>query len=370
VAKDVVAARVAAGRLDKTRYGRLAVPIFSLSLSLSKEVSRDMHEYDINSSKDENIKIRRYQEEIPIIRAAVSFNSFVTLSPFAQTTAIQPGDLLYRSFPYLDSNRIGETFMLNSKSSRYRIADLFGVNLYMSPVALVCEAKNEERYFPTDKIIKLPKPLPIKMALEKAIMGRRSNREFAGVSIPLEKIASILYYGDGVSGKLPLESVSSEFLKPFDVKLRTAASAGGLYPLDIYLISMNIKGLSRGGVYLYSPVQNVLVLLREEQVDKEFIDKISSAFMSARDVINIDNANFVIVIAGKIWKLIRKYGNRGIKYMFIESGEIAQNIHLSAQSLGVGTVDVAGYYDSEIENIVGIDGINEYVMHTIIGGVV
>jgi len=318
-------------------------------------------------NKNENTKIQKYREELPLIRATVSFNSFITISPFGETTAIQTGDLLYRSFPYLEANRIGETFLLNSKSSPYRLSDIFGINLYMNPIAFVCEAKNEERYFPEDKKIKLSKPNSIKMNLEKAIMRRRSHRHFEIISIPFEKISTILYYSNGISGNLPLQTMKLEFLDSSDVKLHTTSSAGGLYPLGIYLIAMNIKDLEFC-VYLYSPIENALIYIRRET--KITREEIYSAFESSKGTIDIRNSGFIIIITGKVWKLIRKYGNRGLKYMFIETGEISQNIHLSAQSIGIGTVDVAGYYDNVIEKIIGIDGKSEFVMHTIIGGMV
>jgi len=317
--------------------------------------------------KEGNLKIKRYQEELPLIRSAVSFNSFITISPFADVTAIQTGDLLYRSFPYLESNRIGETYMLNSKSSRYRINDVFGINLYNTPVAFVCETKNEERYISKHKEIELPRPVPLKTSLDKAIMRRRSHRRFEEVSIPLDRLASILYYGNGINGKLSIPSIDSEFLNPSEVKLHTSSSAGGLYPLNIFLIATRVKGLDFG-VYKYIPNENSLLpVIKEKQLS---MDEVYSSLQPAKDVINLENAGFIIVITGMLWKLIRKYGNRGLKYMFIESGEIAQNVHLSAQSLGIGTVDIAGYYDGEIEKMVGIDGTSEFVMHTIIGGTI
>jgi SagB-type dehydrogenase family enzyme len=323
---------------------------------------------DKNENKNSDIKIKRYQEELPLIRGIVSFNSFITLSPYAETTAIQTGDLLYRSFSYLESNRIGETYMLNSKSSRHSLNDIFGINLFMTPVGFVCEAKNEERYFPNDNIIKLTKPLPLKTTLGNAIIRRRSHRQFEDISTPFEQIASILYYSNGLTGRLSITAIESEFLNPLDVKLHTTSSAGGLYPLNIYLIAKNIKGLDVG-IYLYSPGENALISVKKLE-GKQFIDQIYKCFEPSRETIDVNNSSFIIIITGKIWKLIRKYGNRGLKYMFIESGEIAENIHLSAQSIGIGTIDVAGYYDLDVEKIIGIDGKSEFVMHTIIGGTI
>jgi SagB-type dehydrogenase family enzyme len=320
-------------------------------------------------TKDEtaNIKIQKYYEELPLIRATVSFNSFVTLSPFGDSTAIQTGDLLYRSFPYLESNRIGETYLLNSKSSPYFLNDIFGINLYMSPIAFVCEAKNEERSFPPDRMIHISKPQSIKMSLDKAIIRRRSHRQFEKISIPFEKISTILHYCNGVSGELLLKSLQSDFLNPLNVKLHTSSSAGGLYPLQIYFIAINVKELLFG-VYIFSPTDNALVHISDKNLFSK--EELLSSFDPAKEVIEIDNIGFIIVITGRIWKLIRKYGNRGIKYMFIESGEIAQNIHLSAQSIGVGTVDMAGYYDNDLEKILGIDGRSECIVHTVLGGMV
>jgi SagB-type dehydrogenase family enzyme len=320
---------------------------------------------NIENTDNINKKIKLFYEEVPLIRTALSFNSFVTLSPFAETTAIQTGDLQYRAFPYLDTGRIGEMYMLNSKSSRYSLKDIFGINLYMSSFAFVCEAKNEERSISMDKKIQLPKHVSLKTALDKAIIHRKSHRHFENISLQFKTISSILYYCNGISGKLQSQIVESEFLQPLEIKTRTVSSAGGLYPLDIYLIALNIENLENG-IYLYLPVDNSLVSINNT-ISKE---QIFSSFDSSSEVIQIRNASFIIVITGKIWKLIRKYGNRGLKFMFIEAGEISQNIHLSAQSMGVGTVDTAGYYDNEIEKIVGIDGINEFIMHSIIGGII
>lgn len=310
-------------------------------------------------------KKESYKEDLPLIRSTVSFNSFVTLTPFAETTAVQTGDLVYRAYPYLQTSRIAECYMLNSKSSRFRLDEIFGFNLYMSPVAFVCEAKNEERFVPNEKIMELPKPLDIKNSLAKAITRRRSYRQYEGVPISLDKISTILYYSNGYSGEYPIPSVNSEFLEPLNVRARMTASAGGLYPLSIYLIAINIEEL-KINAYLHLPNDNSVVPVRETLG----LQEIYSSFEPARSIIDMKNANFIIVITGNLWKISRKYGNRGLKYMFIESGEIAQNVHLSAQSLKIGTVDIAAYYDLDLEKIVGIDGTSEYIMHTIIGGAI
>src|SRR5689334_6242819 len=135
---------------------------------------------DVLPGKNQNdvaIKIQKYMQDIPLVRATMGFNSVVMMSPFGDTTAVQIGDLLYRSLPYYNAeNIIAELYMLNSKSIRFKLSDMFGVNLYMSHPALISEVKNEERIFPKDKIIMLPKPLSIKTSIEKVVMRRRSHR--------------------------------------------------------------------------------------------------------------------------------------------------------------------------------------------------
>lgn len=318
-----------------------------------------------NDQDQKELKIQQFLQDIPLLRATMAFNSMVIISPYAESTAIRTGDLIYRSFPYLEQNRIAELYMLNSKSSRHKFDDMIGVNLFKTQPAIVSAIKNEERVILKENMTKLPDTSAIKRSVGTAIMNRRSHRKFVKNSIPFDRIANILSYANGVSVKVPIKEIGLNYLNPIDIKLRTAPSAGGMYPVDIYLIALNVSGLEKG-VYLYSPVDQGMIHIN---LDDLIYDKITSCYVTGKDVLQFDGVSFVLVLVGKLWKILRKYGNRGLRFMFIEAGEISENIHLVGQSTGVGTSDIAGFYDSELEKILGIDGINEHILNTIVCGI-
>jgi len=93
------------------------------------------------------------------------------------------------------------------------------------------------------------------------------------------------------------------------------------------------------------------------------------AFSFPDELIAISNANVVFVLVLRPQKLMRKYGDRGVRYAFIEAGEITQNVHLAVTSLGFGSVECAGFYDADMLEAFGLDAGTNYVVHTIVVGV-
>ena len=65
---------------------------------------------------------------------------------------------------------------------------------------------------------------------------------------------------------------------------------------------------------------------------------------------------------------MRKYGDRGVRYMFIEAGAIAENIHLASGAIGIGSVDCASIHDDQMHSALGIDGESSLVVHAVVLG--
>jgi SagB-type dehydrogenase family enzyme len=58
-----------------------------------------------------------------------------------------------------------------------------------------------------------------------------------------------------------------------------------------------------------------------------------------------------------------KYGERGLRYLFLDAGHICQNLLLAAESLSCGGCPVAAFYDQEANALLGLDGRNEAVIY-------
>jgi SagB-type dehydrogenase family enzyme len=60
-----------------------------------------------------------------------------------------------------------------------------------------------------------------------------------------------------------------------------------------------------------------------------------------------------------------KYGPRGYRFAFLEAGHVAQNINLASTAMGLGSVNICGYFDREIDELLGIDGLKHSTIYMI-----
>lgn len=191
--------------------------------------------------------------------------------------------------------------------------------------------------------IKLPKPaFTGKMSVEAAMLKKKSVRHFSKDPLTLEQVSQLLW---AANGALPVDAISGATVK-------TLPSAGGIYPLEIFLLTGNdtIKGLP-AGIFQYYAISNSLV--QTSQGDGRL-----ALAQAALSQLWIASAPAVIVIAASFNKMTAKYGNEGIKYVFMESGSSNQNLYLQAEALGLrmGTVGAfeAGSVSSAIKISAGV----------------
>ena len=165
-------------------------------------------------------------------------------------------------------------------------------------------------------------------SIEKALQTRRSIREFSTDSVSLDKIAQLLWAAQGVTAERGY---------------RTVPSAGALYPLEIYLVAGEVSALEQG-IYRYLPAEHALVLVARGDPRAEL--QAAALHQEA-----IGNAPVLIVIAAQYDRTTGKYGQRGVRYVHIETGCAAQNIYLQTVPLGLGTVLIGAFHDQDVVEI-------------------
>jgi len=176
--------------------------------------------------------------------------------------------------------------------------------------------------------IKLPEPhTDAGTSVEQALRLRRSVRTFAEKPLQLSEVAQLLWSAQGITSR---------------DGLRTAPSAGALYPLEIYLVAGSVNDLPVG-VWHYLPDNNRL----EQLNDTDIRNPLAHA---ALDQAWIREAAAVVVFAAVYERTTRKYGKRGIRYVHIEAGHAAENLFLQAVSLDLNTVIVGAFRDDAIRN--------------------
>jgi SagB-type dehydrogenase family enzyme len=74
------------------------------------------------------------------------------------------------------------------------------------------------------------------------------------------------------------------------------------------------------------------------------------------------------MLTGVFERTILKYGERGYRFVLLEVGHIAQNLCLLAEEMGLGAVCLGGFYDREVETVLGIDGTDESILYLVAVG--
>jgi len=69
----------------------------------------------------------------------------------------------------------------------------------------------------------------------------------------------------------------------------------------------------------------------------------------------IADAGMVIIIAARFENTTQRYGERGVRYVYMEAGHCAQNIHLEAVALGLASVPVGAYDDEDLKDVLGLE---------------
>lgn len=166
------------------------------------------------------------------------------------------------------------------------------------------------------------------MSLEEAISLRRSQRSFSQKKVGMQQIGQLLWAGQGIT------------LEVDGWKFRSAPSAGALYPMELYV-------LTEEAVYQYVPDGHKLKLCKETDMRSG----LSKAALSQQAV---KQAPLDIVICAVYSRLEGKYGQRSVRYAHIEAGHVAQNIHLEAVSLGMGSVSIGAFDDKNVQKVLAL----------------
>jgi SagB-type dehydrogenase family enzyme len=196
-------------------------------------------------------------------------------------------------------------------------------------------------------IVALPRPaLTGSCSVERALAARRSVREYGGRPLTRAEVAQLLWAAQGVTGA---------------GGLRSAPSAGALYPLNVYVAVGDVSGL-RSGVYRYRPDAHTLATLGEG-------DRRAELRAAALEQAWIETAAVVLGLAAVYRRTTATYGERGHRYVDVEVGHAAQNVCLQAVALGLGAAVVGAFEDAAVKRVMRMTAEDEPVCLVVLGTV-
>jgi SagB-type dehydrogenase family enzyme len=179
------------------------------------------------------------------------------------------------------------------------------------------------------------------MSLEQALNRRRSVRQFKDTALSESDLSQLLWSAQGIS----------------DVErgLRTAPSAGAIYPLTAYAVTPD-------GIYRYLPELQSLRLIESGDFRMEMA-------RAAFNQIWIRRAGLVIVLAAEDTAMRRRYGENAERFVDLEAGHAAQNVLLTAVSRDLGAVPVGAFDAKVLAEVLALDGDVRPVYMVVVGQV-
>lgn len=240
-----------------------------------------------------------------------------------------------RYFPK-DEDQVWELFHENSKLSKYQS--------FPSDERVVARMRQMHESLPYEgyPTIPLPRSLtPLKRSLADAMVGRVTARPMEPCPLTLEDVATLLHYAYGVNR----DNQNTPYVRPF----RTVPSGGALYPLEIYFHSTRVEGLG-SGIYHYNAANHRLALV----YPGDHTYDISQALVQQNLAIE---TSLLFIITALFERTMFKYGERGYRFVLFEAGHVAQNINLAATGLGLGCVNIGGFFDRQVDELLGLDGL-------------
>jgi SagB-type dehydrogenase family enzyme len=189
--------------------------------------------------------------------------------------------------------------------------------------------------YPDAPRVKLPDLALDDSGLFDALARRRSERAYSGEPLALGELGALLWAAAGITARQG------------GFALRTAPSAGGLYPVEHYVVAHAVEGLDQG-VYHYDVLGRALERLYAGDLRLPLA-------RAALDQRIAADAPAVFVWTAVLERSRWKYGERFLRYVLLDAGHIAENVALAATALGLGTCQIAAFYDEEAAAILGVD---------------
>ncbi len=163
------------------------------------------------------------------------------------------------------------------------------------------------------------------ISLEKAIAVRRSRRKFLPQPLTLEQIGQLCWAAQG---------------QEQGARYRTTPSAGATYPLELFVLTAD-------GLFHYLSAEHAL----EKLTDKDLRSELTAAAWGQGFV---EDAAAMFIFTAEFTRTTNHYGKRGVRYVYMEAGHAAQNIHLQVESLGLGSVAVGAFDDSAVSEVLSL----------------
>jgi len=181
--------------------------------------------------------------------------------------------------------------------------------------------------------------------LLEAITRRQSHRCFTSSPLTQAELALLLWATQGVR----------TILGP-DCALRTVPSAGCRHAFESYLLVSKVTGLAPG-VYRYLPLEHALVF---EHTVENLAAALSRATLG-QAFIGTAAVTFAWTVLP--YRMEWRYHTAAHRVILMDVGHLCQNLYLACEALQAGTCAIAAYHQQQMDELLQVDGEEEFTLY-------
>ncbi|NJK38495.1 MAG: SagB/ThcOx family dehydrogenase [Oscillatoriales cyanobacterium RM1_1_9] len=169
--------------------------------------------------------------------------------------------------------------------------------------------------------------------LDATLLRRRSTRSYSGQNLKIEELLALLDFTYQPDHYI-LQGLdrSPDY---FDLSL-----------LETFIAVSGVEGLEEG-CYYYAPKAQELRQIRFKNFRREL------HFLCLKQDLGRDAAA-VLFHTADLKKAVKQYGDRAYRYLHMDAGHLGQRLNLAAFYLRLGVSGIAGFFDDQVNEVLGI----------------
>ena len=204
-----------------------------------------------------------------------------------------------------EETKIGDHY---HSETRYCRDKMFGRRLRRE------EMPETYKTYPGSETISLPGPaFSAGKPIWDVLSRRRSIRNYKADPVSMEELSQLLWATQGVTARMG----------PY--ALRTAPSAGALYPVETYILINRVKDLE-AGIYHYDVRQHRLEVVRKG-------DSGAAAAQAGLGQEMLQEAALVLIWTAVVGRSKWKYRERAYRYIYMDAGHIGQSAYRGSRTV-------------------------------------
>ena len=177
--------------------------------------------------------------------------------------------------------------------------------------------------------------------LENTIIKRRSTRAYSGDNLTLDELKALLNF------TYQPQNYTIQ-------KLDGSPDYCDLSLIETFIAVSGVEGLE-SGCYYYAPKAQELRQIRFKNFRREL------HFLCLGQNLGRDAA-VVLFHTADLKSAVSRYGDRVYRYLHMDAGHLGQRLNLAAIHLSLGVSGIGGFFDDQVNEVLGIPG-DEVVLY-------